>query len=109
MSWDNNPFFSPEKHGLELIADVELSEPAYSFDTLAVWKDAGGLYLGTDSGCSCPSPFESYGGRGDMTGPLTVDQALEECSSIKAAHYEPNYDLDAWNEFIGKVRSGGAR
>lgn len=54
-------YYSPEKFGLTQIAEVELSEPCYSFDMLVVWKDAqGNKYSAQDAGCSCPSPFEDY-------------------------------------------------
>lgn len=99
-----NPYYEPEAFGLVKLAEADLLEPDHSFDIIAVWKDDEGLYLGTDSGCSCPSPFESYGGRGDMTGPLTVDQALEEASSLKG---DDAYDLGGWNDFIAAIRSGG--
>jgi hypothetical protein len=102
MSYETNPYFNPEKAGLVKVAEVDMSEPCYSFDLVAVFADD--RYLATDSGCSCPTPFESYDGKDDMTGPLSVDQALEEASSLKSAHYEPTYDLDAWNEFIRTVR-----
>lgn len=105
MSYDNNPYYNPEAHGLAKVDEVDLSEPCYSFDLLVVWADEKGLYLGTDSGCSCPTPFESYDGRRDMTGPLTVDQALEEASSIKAAAYDPTYGITEWNSFVATVRS----
>ena len=53
-------YYSPEKYGLETVAELDLSEPSYSFDLLVVWKrlSDGQLLYGTDSGCSCPSPFE---------------------------------------------------
>lgn len=104
MSFDTNPYYNPEATGLTKVAEVDLAEPCYSFDLLAVFADGEGLYLATDSGCSCPTPFEDYNGKADMTGPLTVDQALEEASSLKAAHYEPTYDLELWNAFISQVR-----
>jgi hypothetical protein len=97
-----NPYYSPEKFGLALVAEHELSEPCYSFDILAVWRGPAGLYLGTDAGCSCPSPFENYSGMGDMTGPLTTDQALEEASSLKGTS---TYDIDGFNEFIAAIRA----
>lgn len=45
---------------LELIDDVELTEPDYSFHTLRVYmrRRDGMLLWQTDAGCSCPSPFE---------------------------------------------------
>lgn len=104
MSWSENPYYFPAACGLVKVAEVDLSEPCYSFDLLAVWADSDGLYLATDSGCSCPTPFEDYSGKEDMTGPLTVEQTLEEASSIKGAAYKPTYDLDAWNEFLVTVR-----
>jgi hypothetical protein len=105
MSYDNNPYYYPATHGLVKVAEVDLSQPDYSFDVLVAWADEKGFYLGTDSGCSCPTPFEDYDGRKDMTGPLTADQALEEASSIKSTSYEPNYDIEAWNKFVSTVRA----
>lgn len=45
---------------LELIADIDLADPDYSFDLLRIYlrKADGMLLWATDSGCSCPSPFE---------------------------------------------------
>ena len=56
-------YYSPETYGLETVAELDLSEPNYSFDLLVVWKrlSDGQLLYGTDSGCSCPSPFEGVG------------------------------------------------
>ena len=99
----DNPYYEPTKFGLELIGEADLNEPDYSFDMVAVWRDGEGYYVGTDSGCSCPSPFESYAGKGDMTGPITLEQALEEASNLKGQN---TYDLDAWNAFIAGVRAG---
>lgn len=55
-------YCSPESHGLVLVAEIEYSDGDYQFDLRAVWKHtkSGVLYTGTDSGCSCPSPFEDY-------------------------------------------------
>jgi hypothetical protein len=51
---------NPEKLGLEIVGDADDSEE-YSFDQFVVWKDATGqLYYASDSGCSCPTPFENY-------------------------------------------------
>lgn len=104
MSWDDNVYYHPERYGLRSVAEFELSEPSYSFDTLAVWKGDKGLYLATDSGCSCPSPFENYNGIEDLTGPLTVDQAVEESKSIRKRSYEPKYDKPGFKAFIAKIK-----
>ena len=40
--------------------DLDLAEPDYSFDYVSFWvrKDNGQILYSTDSGCSCPSPYE---------------------------------------------------
>lgn len=42
---------------------------AYEFHELILFRDTtdGKLYVGTDSGCSCPSPFESHAFPSDFT------------------------------------------
>lgn len=75
-----------ELPGLKKVDELELSDVAYDFDLIGVWKDESGYYLGTDSGCSCPTPWESHT-REDLTGPLTADQAREEIESLVRAAY----------------------
>lgn len=67
--------------GKQKITEADLREPDYSFDIIGAWRDDRGFYLGTDSGCSCPSPWESHTAE-DLTGPLTLDQAVEESVSL---------------------------
>lgn len=100
----NDVYYNPEHFGLTKIAEHDLSEPDYSFDLLVAWKNGDGIFLGTDSGCSCPSPFESFGGVDDLTGPLTVDQAVEEATSIKGTGYGAGYDLAGFADFISAIR-----
>lgn len=54
-------YYSPEEHGLEILGEVE-EDPDYSFNKFVVWrrKSDGALFYASDSGCSCPSPFEDY-------------------------------------------------
>jgi hypothetical protein len=105
MSWDNNVYYNPEAHGLTLVAEHELSEPNYSYDTLAVFKDDEGFYLATDSGCSCPVPFENYEGKGDLTGPLTAEQAVEESRTIKAVSYESDFERADFEAYISAIEA----
>ena len=93
--------FDPTAWGLVKVAEHELSEPFYSFDTLACWRGAEGLYIATDSGCSCPIPFENYGSIDELTGPLTLEQALEESSSLKG---KSTYDLEGFNDYLAAIR-----
>ena len=56
-----NVYYDPEKFGLKVIGELEKGA-SYEFDTFVVWqKENGDLVYGTDSGCSCPTPFEDQG------------------------------------------------
>lgn len=68
-----------------------LSYPDYAFNILGVDIREDGIYLGTDSGCSCPSYWENHT-KDDFTGPLTVEQAREEAMSLWENTYDSLYD-----------------
>ena len=60
MSRKINPYYNPEKLELELYS---LGEPglSYEYNTLCFWATTDGkIYTASDSGCSCPTPFENY-------------------------------------------------
>lgn len=54
-------YSDPQVFGLTPVVEFDLEVPDYSFDLLVVWYSfsTGKYYWGTDSGCSCPSPFEN--------------------------------------------------
>lgn len=62
MDYYSNVYNSPEKHGLEIIDSMNLTDESYSFDIFAVWyhEETDRWFYGRDSGCSCPSPFEDF-------------------------------------------------
>ena len=104
MSWETNFYYHPEKSALTKVAELELSEPCYSFDLVVAWINGeGDWYIASDSGCSCPTPFENFEGIGDLTGPLTVDQVLEEVTSLAHASYEEEYALRGLPDFLEAV------
>lgn len=70
-----------EFEGLKSLNQIELEGEPWQFYLLGVWQGDDGYYLGTDSGCSCPIPFENYR-RENLTGPLTKEQAAEESLSL---------------------------
>lgn len=70
----SNIYYNPEAFGLEVVGDFEWSEPDWSFDMLVVWKESRGKYwIGEDSGCSCPSPFENITDINELDGPFNKD------------------------------------
>lgn len=59
-----------EMDGLEFIGEIEWNNYSWEFDLTGVWKTKRGEYwIGDDSGCSCPSPFENFRGIEDLDGP----------------------------------------
>lgn len=55
----SDPYYHPEQFGLTTIGEVNWDDESYQFDLTAAWRNAEGvLYWASDSGCSCPSPFE---------------------------------------------------
>ena len=66
----SNVYYNPESFGLTVMGQFDWCEVDYSFDMCVVWKDAGGAFwIGNDSGCSCPSPFEDIYDLNELDGP----------------------------------------
>lgn len=65
-----NPYYSPEDSGLEVIGDIEWDNEDWQFNMTAVWKDEQGHYfIASDSGCSCQVSFEDIKYMTDLDGP----------------------------------------
>lgn len=61
--------YDPTEFGVKLIDEFDLSDGCYQFDYVTVWQsieDSRTFYIGTDSGCSCPSPFEGVSSVQDL-------------------------------------------
>ena len=88
---------------LKMIGAAELCGEAYEFDLVGAWIDpTGGIWLGTDSGCSCPIPWENHLEMDSFTGPLTVEQAQEEATSLWDCSYR-RYNADGFKRFLKKI------
>ncbi len=84
------------------VTDAELSEPDWSFDLVGIWKTDEGYYLSTDSGCSCPTPWENHTDS-DLTGPLTCEQAIEEATSLWKNSYGGGYDPESFAKAMALI------
>lgn len=61
----NNVYYSPHGFGLDTVCQVEWDGgDDYGFDLTVVWfhEESGVYFWDSDSGCSCPSPFEDVTG-----------------------------------------------
>ena len=99
MGWYDNPVDAPEKHGFTWVQTLDLEFEPWQYYMLAVLSNDEGYWLTTDSGCSCPSPFESTT-VDDLTGPLTAEQAREEVSSLARDSDPMQSELDAFLALI---------
>ena len=85
-----NPHYNPEKLGLEMLTFDE-PDMSYEFNTLCFWSTGDGrVYSASDSGSSCPTPFEDYEGADQKE----VLQKLERVGSVEQAAYT----FDSWNK-----------
>lgn len=61
-------YYNPEKFGLTQIAQADEDDMSWKFNMFVVWKHTDGrVFAASDSGCSCPSPFEDYHNLNDLT------------------------------------------
>lgn len=68
-TWDYNPYYDPENCDVTLLHTIKEPNMSYEFNMTIIVRDnpTGDIYVASDSGCSCPTPFERIGGLGDMT------------------------------------------
>lgn len=59
---DLNIYYDPESFGLKILAVVNEPNMSYEFNMVVFWFDDLNkkIYVGADSGCSCPTPFEDF-------------------------------------------------
>lgn len=57
LTYRTNPYNYPENRGVSILVAKDVAGD-YSFAMFIVWTDGQQLYYATDSGCSCPTPFE---------------------------------------------------
>lgn len=73
---NQNYYYNPAEAGLEMLS-FEDDNLSYEFDILAFWSTKDGVvYSASDSGCSCPVPFEDYTSLAELERVGSVKQAL---------------------------------
>jgi hypothetical protein len=105
MAYYNDVYNSPEKHGLQIIDSMNLTDESYSFDIFAVWYHAetNRWFYGQDSGCSCPSPFEDFTDESSLSEFHTwseLDVVLTE--RISDSPLQDSYRYSFWNTMNAK-------
>lgn len=104
----------------EMLDSIEWDDESYQFNMTGVFhhKPTGALFYATDSGCSCPSPFEDM--TVDRLKPLARMQDwldhVEECSGdlkrdeedvrlgrLEDANYRPWHRLEGMQRRLGYI------
>ncbi len=90
-----NPYYNPDKVNLETLS-FDQPNLSYEYNTLCFWITGNGeVYSASDSGCSCPTPFENYSGENQKE----ILQQLERVGSLEQAEQI----FDSWNQdYMGK-------
>lgn len=108
----SDPYSDPEDFGLVIVGSIDLSEPCYSFDMCVVWFSprTGLYYWASDSGCSCPSPFEDYQSVDELDSGTRHD-AINHLLAVKAKQDAEAREWDEqWRRYVstGQGYSAGA-
>lgn len=98
MNYENNVYYSPEKWGMSIFDQIDTAG-AWEFDMFVIWEkdDDNTLWYATDSGCSCPTPFENIESMKDLD-QITTDtlynfeQALKNHTNISTEDYKKMYN-----------------
>lgn len=105
MNERSDIYYYPEKSGFSPVGEID-TLGGYEFNILAVWKrnEDGTLLWGTDSGCSCYSPFEYEG-----VSALKPIYSAAEFAKESRAWLRDQYDVrvhvkDQLESLIRKVR-----
>lgn len=110
MDYWSSVYNSPEKHGLEVVAEIDYSDGDYCFDMRVIWKhtETKKYYTARDAGCSCPSPFEDFRKLEDLD-PLSPDAIREEANTDDnlrhVGAFERRAFLDKLNAIEDEIRA----
>lgn len=103
--YDDDLYYNPEKFGLRTVGDVEWRNESYEFDMTVVWyhEENQRFYWASDSGCSCPSPFEAFTSLEDPD--VSSGSAWQAIGMLTARHGERpdaeddwSWDRDHWDQ-----------
>lgn len=97
-------YFHPDKYGLKPVAEIDYSDGNYQFDLRVVWKRLldDTLLTARDSGCSCPSPFEST--ELDQLEIMNLGDLEAEYRREVSLSYYSGASLDEWDRFYRTVK-----
>lgn len=95
-------YCNPEKFGLEVVVSLDQPNMSYEFNMFVVWrrKADGVLFYGSDSGCSCPSPFEGVNDVSSLSELKNIDAFEQELNAWGDSFFDPR----ALRDVVDNVR-----
>lgn len=91
----SNVAYSPEAFGLTELANVDVADN-YEFNAVIAWQHLdGSIYWASDSGCSCPTPFEGYISLADLN-KIASQSDLATFYGFMQAHQPYNWLAPNW-------------
>lgn len=88
VTYPMNPYYDSEKLGL-VMESWDEPNMSYEFNTFCLWATQDGrVFRASDSGCSCPTPFQGYCGSTRDAVLQTLEQVGSEEQATRA--------FDAW-------------
>lgn len=110
-SYDHNPYYNSADHEptLKVVHAFDAYAPDYSFDIFLVVKEieTGKVYVASDSGCSCPTPFEDHVWPTDYTEVRSWDEvkaALD--AAFPKGSYRPRQPHDSLRRAVQREFEG---
>lgn len=101
-SYDRNVESHPERYGLTEVARFDWHTHSYEFDYTLVWKDEQGrVWEASDSGCSCPRPFEDTEELNRVTNTEELKERFRQGTT--GQYFNCCHDPTAFGEFIRDV------
>jgi len=102
-----NPASEPKSCGLEIIDQLDEDDLSYEYNTIIAWRDTetGRVYVAQDSGCSCPTPFETFEKLSDLTLIAHASDAQDFVRTVNTENYDgsPTFPLRDVFRFISKI------
>jgi hypothetical protein len=102
MGWNEPDLYNqPEHFGVRIVGVVEWDYECYQFNMTVVWVDAlDQFYMGDDSGCSCPSPFEDSTSAEDLGMPMTKHEVAAALQKGAEDTQQRSYMSDEDKEMV---------
>lgn len=91
--YECNIYSNPERYKLKIWGTLDEEDLSYEFDMVVIWEhEDGRLLYKQDSGCSCPSPFESVDNIEQLE-PLTAENYEQFISTYKDYNDKNRHEL----------------